>query len=132
MTAHPEMVAGPGEFDSRLMAAADGKIVSKGGAEGYQVAGILPGGFKPGSPGIGIAVKISDGDPGGKVRAAVVMEILAQNGILSEAQLEALAEFGPQRVIRNMAGTKVGHGGPIGSPEEYTLAAAREQAYGSG
>jgi L-asparaginase II len=35
MPAHPDMVAGPGAFDTMLMLAGRGKILVKGGAEGY-------------------------------------------------------------------------------------------------
>ena len=62
MSSYPEMVAGPGEFDTMLMEAGDGKFVSKGGAEGYQGLAVAPGVLSPNSPGIGIAIKISDGD----------------------------------------------------------------------
>ncbi len=62
MCAHPEMVGGPGRFDTRLMAATRGRILAKGGAEGYQGLGLRPGVLGPNKPGVGIAVKISDGD----------------------------------------------------------------------
>ena len=43
MTRYPEMVAGSNKFDTLLMQAGRGKIVSKGGAEGYQGIGLAPG-----------------------------------------------------------------------------------------
>ena len=42
MTTCPEMVSGYGEFDEQLMRVGDGKIISKRGAEGYQIIGLLP------------------------------------------------------------------------------------------
>ena len=122
MMAHPEMVAGPGEFDTQLMAAAGGRIFAKGGAEGYQVAGVLPNPDRGNPTGLGIAIKVSDGDPGGRVRAAVLLEILKQNGVLSTAQLEALAEFGPERPILNVRKTEVGRAGPSGPAEDFVFA----------
>jgi len=39
MTAHPEMVSNYGEFDCELMKTAQGKIITKRGAEGFQIIG---------------------------------------------------------------------------------------------
>ena len=49
MMAHPEMVGGPGRFDTLLMQTLNGRVVSKGGAEGYEGMGVLPGAIGPGS-----------------------------------------------------------------------------------
>jgi L-asparaginase II len=113
MMSHPEMVAGPGKFDTRLMAATHGKIVSKGGAEGYQQIGIMPDVIKPGSPGIGIALKISDGDRRGLVRPAVTLEILRQLNAIKPSELEDLAEFGPRLPVKNWRGLIVGEAYPV-------------------
>ncbi len=122
MTSHPEMISGPGEFDCELMKAGAGKIICKRGAEGYQALSLLPGTLKPGSPGIGIAFKVSDGDLGqrnltlrssNRVRPAVALEILKQLGALSEAQLGGLAEFGPVKPVKNHRGIVVGESRPI-------------------
>jgi L-asparaginase II len=40
----------------------NGRIISKAGAEGYQAIGLVPGSLWKDSPGIGIALKVSDGD----------------------------------------------------------------------
>ncbi len=106
MTSNPEMVAGPGRFDTDLMSVASGMILSKAGAEGYQVVGLMPGALSAGSPGIGIALKISDGDLGGHVRPTfpgmftgsrarpiAILSILKQMGALSSMQLEKLAGY---------------------------------------
>ena len=105
---HPEMVGGPGRFDTTLMAITGGRILAKGGAEGYQSLGLRPGALGPGKPGVGIAVKISDGDEPGRARPAVVLEILRQLGVLSEAELEALAAYGPSRPVQNWRKLAVG------------------------
>jgi L-asparaginase II len=108
MMANPDMVAGPGRFDTALMQAGNGRIVSKGGAEGYQAVGLLPGALGPDSPGIGITLKISDGDPTDRARNGVMMAILKTLGVLSEPQLEALAKYGPQVQLENFRKLKVG------------------------
>jgi L-asparaginase II len=121
MTSHPEMISGPGEFDCRLMQVGARKIVCKRGAEGYQAIGLLPGAISPNSPGIGITLKVMDGDLGqrrldltaySRVRPAVTLEILKQLGALNEAQLGDLAEFGPLKPVTNHRGIVVGESRP--------------------
>ncbi|MBW8010158.1 MAG: asparaginase [Chloroflexi bacterium] len=112
MIAHPNMVAGPGRFDTHLMQVAGGSIVSKSGSEGYQGIGLMPGALEPGSPALGIAVKISDGDPKGRASSAVSLEILRQLGALSETQLKDLNEFGPIKPIYNWRQLEVGEARP--------------------
>lgn len=112
MVTHPEMIAGPGKFDTSIMEIACGKLISKGGAEGYQSVGLMPGAMGPGSPAFGIALKISDGGAREKVRSAVVIEILRQLGVLTEEEQTALAEFGPEIPLSNWNGIKVGDAGP--------------------
>ncbi len=113
MTAHPGMVGGPGRFDTRLMEVAQGRLIAKGGAEGYYGVGLLPGAQGARSSGLGIVLKVSDGDPGNSVRQAVILETLRQLSVLSDAQLAELAEFGPGRPILNQRGTHVGEARPL-------------------
>ena len=122
MTSHPEMVSGPSEFDCRLMQVGAGNIVCKRGAEGFQAIGLLPGTLGPDSPGVGIAIKIMDGDlgqrkldlqPYTRVRPAVTLEILKQLGALTEAQLDELSEFGPVKSVTNHRGIVVGESRPV-------------------
>ncbi|MCX7754491.1 MAG: asparaginase [Anaerolineales bacterium] len=113
MTAHPEMVAGPDRFDTLLMQAAGGNILAKGGAEGYQALGILPGVLAPDSPGIGIAIKISDGDPTDRARSAVALSILRLLGALKDAECERLTAFGPVKPLYNYRKLQVGESRPI-------------------
>jgi L-asparaginase II len=98
MTAHPDMVGGPGRFDTLLMEAACGRIVAKAGAEGYQALGLLPGALGPGSPALGIALKISDGDLNKRARPPAALEVLRQLGALNDADLERLSAFGAQKL----------------------------------
>ena len=114
MMAHPEMVSGFGRFDTRLMQVGRGKLVAKTGAEGYQAVGILPDLTEASPKGVGIALKISDGDATGRVREAVMIEILRQFGILNKDELAELAdEFGPVTEIFNWRKIKVGEAHPV-------------------
>ncbi|MFN3307720.1 MAG: asparaginase [Anaerolineales bacterium] len=113
MMAYPHLVGGPGRFDTQLMEAAQGRIVSKMGAEGYQGLGLMPGTLGKDSPGIGIAVKIADGDSRGKVSAAVSLEVLRQLGVLNEDRLNALGDFGPIQPLKNFRHLAVGTAKPI-------------------
>jgi len=112
MTSHPEMVAGPGRFDTLLMRNTSGRILAKAGAEGYQGLALLPGWLGPGSPALGIAIKIADGDLRGRARPAVSLAALWQLGALSTAELESLAEFGPEFTLSNWRQIQVGLGRP--------------------
>ena len=125
MTGNPEMISGAGEFDCRLMQTGKGQILCKRGAEGFQAIGLRPGVLGPGSPGVGITFKVSDGDPSSRkldfeplnrVRPAVTLEILSQIGALSPTQMKELAEFGPTLQIKNHRGIVVG-----GSRPAFTL-----------
>jgi L-asparaginase II len=122
MSAYPEMVSGYGEFDEQLMKTGNGKIVCKRGAEGYQIIGLLAGVLGADSPGVGIAIKVSDGDASrmgdglestNRVRPAVTIEILRQLGALSLEQQQALAGFGPEKSITNHRGIVTGVSHPI-------------------
>ena len=112
MTGSPEMVGGPGRFDTCLMNVVSGRMVSKAGAEAFQGIGLMPGALGTGSPGIGIALKIADGDDRRKVRTAVALEILRQLGALSSTEQDALAAFGPQYTLENWRKITVGHAYP--------------------
>jgi L-asparaginase II len=122
MSAFPEMASGYGEFDEQLMKAGNGKIITKRGAEGYQIVGLLSGTRGPDSPGVGIAMKVSDGDASrmgmelestNRVRPAVTIEILRQLGVLSPEQEQTLAEFGPEKSITNHREIVTGRSHPI-------------------
>jgi L-asparaginase II len=107
MMANPDMVGGPGTFDTMLMQAGEGKIVCKGGAEGYQGIGLLPGALGPGSPALGITYKVIDGDQAGRARPVIGTALLHQLGALNEAQLALLKNFSA-RPIYNSRHLEVG------------------------
>jgi L-asparaginase II len=122
MTAHPEMISNHGEFDCEMMKAGAGKIVTKRGAEGFQIVGVLPHAIEKDSPGLGIAFKVLDGDAArmndalessARVRPAVALEILRQLKVLSEMQLRSLAKFGPEKILKNYAGIVTGKSYPV-------------------
>lgn len=110
---HPKMIAGPGRFDTGLIRVGDGKLVVKSGAEGYLGIGVMPGVRDPQSPGLGIALKISDGDSQKRARPAAALEVLKQLDLLSSSQLEDLATFGPVTTIKNRRELVVGEGRPV-------------------
>jgi L-asparaginase II len=112
MTTYPVMVGGPGSFDTSLMQATSGKIVCKGGAEGYQAMGIRAGTLGPGSPGLGITLKVSDGDDRGRVRPAVALEILRQLGAITAEEIDALTNYGPTFDLFNWRKVLVGKAYP--------------------
>jgi len=119
MLSSPEMVGGPGRFDTALMQTTHGKIVSKAGAEAYQGLGLMPGALGSGTPALGIVLKISDGDDRKKVRTAVALEVLRQLGALSPAELVALADFGPTYQLYNWRKIMVGQAYPTFQLERY-------------
>ncbi len=123
MTQHPEMVAGAGMLDSEIMREANGGIIVKAGAEGFLALGIRSGGIASDAPALGIAIKIGDGDIGGKfrpgaetnegrVRPIVVMETLKQLHALTPQQTAALSKFAA-RPQYNWRGIEVGRFEPI-------------------
>jgi L-asparaginase II len=113
MMSHPEMVAGPNRFDTRLMQLTQGRMVSKGGAEAFQGIGIMPGAIRPGSPAIGIALKIADGDSRQMVRAAVSLEVLRQLQALSADEQTALNDKGPRLPRYNWRKIEIGMAYPV-------------------
>ena len=120
MMANPYMVGGPARFDSHLMEKCSGRIVAKGGAEGYYAMGIAAGALGAESPGVGIILKISDGDLAShsgndlnvRARSIVALEILRQMDYIGGKELEALAEFGPIKPILNWRKLAVGEARP--------------------
>ena len=120
MTTHSEMISNYGEFDCELMQLGQGRIVTKRGAEGFQIIGLMPGVY--GENGVGIAFKVTDGDPAHldgnlhwstRVRPAVSLEILKQLKALNEAQVQLLAKFGPAKTLKNYAGITTGKSQPV-------------------
>lgn len=101
MTKFPELIGGSERLDTILMQAAEGKIISKIGAEGVWLCGILPCENYPN--GAAIALKIEDGDDK-RARPVVAVQLLKKLGILNA---DALPELSPMP-IKNRRGETVG------------------------
>lgn len=112
MGEHPFYVAGPGRLDTRLMEILQGKLIAKAGAEAFQAAGIFQAAIKPGSPPLGIALKIASGDLGKRAINSVMIEILCQLGLLSDHDLASLKDLGPVHEYKNQCGIQIGQGNP--------------------
>jgi L-asparaginase II len=99
MTENSDMVAGPERFDTVFMTYMNGKALSKAGAEGYQGIAIAPGDLLgKGRPGIGIVLKVSDGDLDWRASGIIALEILRQLGILSSDEVSTLGKFAPHPI----------------------------------
>lgn len=107
MMAYPEMVAGPGALDSVLMSVMQGKAAVKGGAEGYQMISLMPGACGISSPGIGVAIKISDGDPNRRATFTLIVALLKALGFEAEMASDAYRNFN-NPILRNWRGLEVG------------------------
>ena len=102
MIEYPELIGGSERLDTILMKAAPGKIISKVGADGVWLCGILPSEKFP--KGAAIALKIEDGDDK-RGRPVLAIEMLRRFGILAH---EDLREYSPMP-IKNRRGDVVGH-----------------------
>jgi len=98
MTAHPFLVAGPERFDTAVMQAGAGRIVAKGGAEGYQGMGIRPDALFKGSPALGITFKVIDGDQAVRANGVIATAILDQLGLFRGEDHPELAPFQARRL----------------------------------
>ncbi|MDX2032458.1 MAG: asparaginase [Blastocatellia bacterium] len=99
MLAFPEMIGGTRRrLDTDLMRIARGRIIAKVGAEGVQLLGVKPDARYP--RGLGIAIKIEDGDIR-RARDPVVIETLRQLGLLDDDQLAALAGYAGSAVFNH-------------------------------
>jgi len=103
MAAHPAMVSGEHRNDLALMQAGRGDWVTKIGAEGVQAVGIR-------SKGIGIAIKVVDGNKRGLHPATVAT--LDQLGLLDASQRLELAPW-REPLVRNYRGLVTGQVRPV-------------------
>lgn len=102
VVAHPEYLAGENRFDTILIRAGGQTIFSKAGADGLQALAIRPCDRFP--HGLGIAIKVADGDPKQTTRALVVKALLEQLGLWP--QEPALLKLVPQ--FKNFRGLVTG------------------------
>ena len=102
MLKYPELIGGSARLDTMLMNAAPSTFISKVGADGVWLCGVLPCEKWP--TGLGIALKIEDGDDY-LSRPVVTVELLRQLGVIAQT---ALPELSPMP-IKNRRGDVVGH-----------------------
>jgi L-asparaginase II len=101
MLNNPELIGGTDRLDTILMKAARGKFISKVGADGVWLCGILPSDQFP--KGAAIALKIEDGDDK-RARPVVSVSTLKRIGVLA---YDALPELSPMS-LRDRQGDTVG------------------------
>ncbi len=98
MAAEPVMVSAGGSFNTELLAAGQGRVVAKAGAEGLFVLGLT-------EHGIGVAIRAADGS--GRGQAAIVLRVLDELAALPDDMREALAQFAVAPLV-NCHGAEVG------------------------
>ena len=98
MRAHPRLVAGTGQPNVRLAEATGGRIIMKGGAEGYLVV------FIP-DQALGIALKVADGNS--RARVVALLAVLRALKLLSDGEAAALADIA-EVPVRNSVNEIVG------------------------
>jgi L-asparaginase II len=103
MTRHPDLVSGTRRMDLAIMQTGGGDWVSKAGADGMQAIGVR-------SKGLGIAIRIADGNP--RALHAATVEVLQQLGLLDDPSGTPLAPYDCPP-IRNYRGIETGAVVPV-------------------
>jgi len=107
MRSHPEMVGGTGRLCTLLMRLVQSSFIAKIGAEGlYGMA------YREGDRGIGIALKISDGN-GERARTTAAVEILVELGLLDGEKGDRILSAQGLPLVRNVRGKVVGRVAPL-------------------
>ncbi len=88
MCEHPEMISGTNGFCTDLIAASNGKLVGKVGAEGVYCVGIK-------DKDIGFAIKMESGNMA--VLPPVVLQVLQDLDVLDSSELAALSKYYPMQ-----------------------------------
>lgn len=103
MMAAPEMVGGTDRFCTDFMKVMEGRMFGKAGAEGVYCIGDL-------ETGLGIAVKIEDGN--GRAVYPAAVEALKQLGLLTDDQLKQLSSY-HEPDLKNARDEIIGHLKPV-------------------
>ncbi|MGB3428058.1 MAG: asparaginase, partial [Burkholderiaceae bacterium] len=103
MTRHPDLVSGTRRMDLAIMQTGGGDWVSKAGADGMQAIGVR-------SKGLGIAIRIADGNP--RALHAATVAALEQLGVLDDPSGTPLAIYDCPP-IRNYRGIETGGVVPV-------------------
>ena len=98
MTAHPFIVGGTGRACTDVMRQAAGQAFVKLGAEGVYAGGVT-------DRSLGFAIKIADG--GRRAVEVALVRVLAELGVLSSDDVEALRQHA-HPIVRNTRGEEVG------------------------
>ncbi|MFL5779648.1 MAG: asparaginase, partial [Chloroflexota bacterium] len=96
MLAEPDLVAGRHDrLDTSLMKALPGRVISKAGMEGLRGIAILPGPREgtQRTAASGMAIKIEDGDSGGRATWAAGVEAVRQAGAIGTHALRELGRY---------------------------------------
>jgi len=101
MMTFPELIGGSTRLDTMLMNAAPARIISKVGADGVWLCGVLPCEKWP--TGLGIALKVADGDDY-RARPVVAIELLRQLDVLSKNDVAGMSPM----PVKNRRGDVVG------------------------
>ena len=107
MRAHPEMVAGTGRLCTILMRETGHSFIAKLGAEGFY--GMA---YRDGKRGVGIVLKISDGN-GERARTTAAVEVLLQLGLLTREKADGILAGQDLPQVRNVRGKVVGRAAPL-------------------
>jgi len=100
IAAEPFMIAGTGRFCTAINATLKGKAVVKTGAEGVMMAAV------PGK-GLGIALKIDDGDKPSRANGVALAAVLKHLGVLDDAAAATMQDY-IEVPIRDLNGQLVG------------------------
>jgi L-asparaginase II len=101
MLSNPEIVAGAGRFDTELMQTVKGRLLAKGGAEGYQAIGIPPEQL-PNRLSAGLTLKVHDGDSGKRVVGLITLVILSTLGLVTLEEQSQLSTYGERQLFNYM------------------------------
>ena len=93
MLSHPDMVGGPQRFDTDIMTAANGSLVTKIGAEGFHGIGVFPGKASGFDTSLGITIKISDGDLMLRAGCVAALYVLEQLKVMNHRQIQAVEAY---------------------------------------
>jgi len=99
MRGHPEMVGGTNDFTSELMHVFGDRLFCKLGVNGFLAIGLA-------GKGIGIAIKMEDGQPA--TLPIAVVKTLMEIKVISEEEATGLKHYESAKVIKNCRGEAVG------------------------
>ena len=110
MRSYPRLVGGTGRMNTEILSALGDRLFCKTGAEGVFGIGLV-------GRGLGVAVKVEDGNARGL--GAVAVEALAQLGVIAAGEAEPLNAI-HHPVIRNHHGREVGEMRPVFTLEKVS------------